>query len=125
MICTFSGLANAKVHKINQYTERMSTSNNLTSSFVDNYLWRLYTNKIFSVVPGEPPPTTPPPTTVPTTTPERSLTCDEGPCQNGGECSMIDASEYYCFCEDGFEGTNCEIGKFSIGLKIFQSPHEL
>ena len=37
--------------------------------------------------------------------------CASAPCQNDGSC--LDAiNGYTCDCVDGYEGTDCEIGKF-------------
>ena len=37
--------------------------------------------------------------------------CDGQPCQNGGLCVSRpdkDPSWYKCYCDDGFDGENCE-----------------
>lgn len=39
----------------------------------------------------------------------RSNPCDPNPCQNGGQCVDQDNS-YQCLCQEGFSGTNCELG---------------
>ena len=39
----------------------------------------------------------------------RSNPCDPNPCQNGGQCVDQDNS-YKCLCQEGFSGTNCELG---------------
>ena len=37
------------------------------------------------------------------------LVCKPNPCQNGGQCSIVTASEYSCNCTStGHTGTNCE-----------------
>ena len=34
--------------------------------------------------------------------------CDSSPCLNEAECMGMGPTEYFCFCPDGYEGTNCE-----------------
>uniref|UniRef100_A0A672L603 coagulation factor Xa n=1 Tax=Sinocyclocheilus grahami TaxID=75366 RepID=A0A672L603_SINGR len=36
--------------------------------------------------------------------------CFSHPCLNGGECKDV-IGPYMCFCQQGFKGYNCEIGK--------------
>ncbi len=35
--------------------------------------------------------------------------CTETTCQNGGTCFADKLGQTKCFCEDGFDGENCEI----------------
>ena len=33
----------------------------------------------------------------------------DNPCENGGACAgQMDSEYYFCICQDGYEGTNCE-----------------
>ena len=41
--------------------------------------------------------------------------CASSPCQNGGTCQDL-VNQYQCNCDDGYEGTNCEIGRKNILL---------
>ena len=44
--------------------------------------------------------------------------CASDPCQNGGTC-VDKINRYNCECEDGYTGTNCETGQYSISILIF------
>jgi len=35
--------------------------------------------------------------------------CSETTCQNGGTCYADNLMNTQCFCQDGFDGQNCEI----------------
>ena len=37
--------------------------------------------------------------------------CESGPCQNGGTCQDKTNYAFQCFCEAGWTGTLCELGK--------------
>ena len=39
--------------------------------------------------------------------------CSSTPCQNGGTCTDL-INAYSCTCEDGYEGTDCETGNYSL-----------
>ena len=50
--------------------------------------------------------------------------CDTEPCQNGGKCTD-GTFLYYCTCDNGYNGTNCENGKHvkikNLRFKSFES----
>ena len=37
--------------------------------------------------------------------------CTEATCQNGGTCYAENLINIKCFCQEGFDGRNCEINK--------------
>ena len=41
--------------------------------------------------------------------------CSSNPCENGGTCTDA-VNMYTCSCPAGFNGSNCETGKFSVIL---------
>ena len=45
--------------------------------------------------------------------------CLDSPCENGGSCTDA-VNSYTCDCVDGYEGTNCEIGNYSLSY-IFKT----
>lgn len=46
------------------------------------------------------------------------------PCQNNGTCVNSKGS-YYCDCNEGWQGHDCEIGKFCFCTKANSAPFEL
>ena len=45
---------------------------------------------------------------------EQESTCDTVECFNGGTCSVLEDSSYGCICNDGFDGTNCQLLSISF-----------
>ena len=41
--------------------------------------------------------------------------CATNPCQNSGSCTD-QINGYTCSCVDGYDGTNCENGKYATSL---------
>ena len=41
------------------------------------------------------------------------MACSSNPCQNGATC-FEGVDGYACVCDDGYEGTNCETGYYSL-----------
>lgn len=39
--------------------------------------------------------------------------CSSSPCQNNGKCGYSAYSSYYCICESGYTGKNCEISPYA------------
>ena len=50
--------------------------------------------------------------------------CASNPCQNGGTCSD-GFNEYTCSCVAGYEGANCETGKWYMSISTKHSIHEM
>jgi len=44
--------------------------------------------------------------------------CDSDPCMNGGVC-VDHPGSYECMCKKGYVGQNCDTGKPSSGLNLF------
>ncbi len=39
--------------------------------------------------------------------------CSSNPCQNNGKCGYSAYSAYYCICENGYKGENCQISPYA------------
>ena len=44
--------------------------------------------------------------------------CSNSPCENGGTCTD-ELNGYNCTCATGYEGTNCETGKFLFMISFW------
>ena len=40
--------------------------------------------------------------------------CFSSPCENNGNCSRLDNSNYTCVCSERFTGADCETGKVFV-----------
>ena len=50
--------------------------------------------------------------------------CDSNPCQNGGRCLDGHGEHWYnCTCEPGYNGTDCEQGKFITREPVFHDTY--
>lgn len=47
------------------------------------------------------------------------------PCQNGGTCTQVSATQYTCSCFNGYSGTNCEISMWQSNMKIASTVNKV
>ena len=46
--------------------------------------------------------------------------CQNSPCKNGGSC-VDGINDYTCICRNGYNGSNCENGKYTQPHKKFDA----
>ena len=45
--------------------------------------------------------------------------CTDDPCENGGECRATGVTTYFCICEPGYFGVDCETGNLKCTSTMY------